>query len=211
MWVGNAAYEQLQLDLYGEIANAIFQAGKGIAPAKRGRALRPAIVEHLATAWQQPDDGIWEVRGGPQHFVHSKVMAWVAFDRAAKQLAREGLSDAARRWRWIAREIHAEVCRRGFNRQLNSFVQAYGSKQLDASLLLLPLVGFLPASDPRSKRNASSHRTPAANRPRIRLALRYRKGGRRSAGRQGRFFRLRLLARRQLPLAGPACGRTEAF
>jgi GH15 family glucan-1,4-alpha-glucosidase len=149
--VGNAAYEQLQLDVYGEIVGAIFHAGKGIAPTERGRALRPGIMEHLATAWEQPDEGIWEVRGGPQHFVHSKVMAWVAFDRAAKQLAREGLSDAARRWRWIAREIHAEVCRRGFDRQLNSFVQAYGSKQLDASLLLLPLVGFLPAAVPRIK------------------------------------------------------------
>ena len=149
--VGNAAYEQLQLDVYGEIAGAIFQAGKGLAPTKRGQALRPEIMEHLATAWQQPDEGIWEVRGGPQHFVHSKVMAWVAFDRAAKLLAREGLSDAARRWRWIAREIHAEVCRRGFDRQLNSFVQAYGSKHLDASLLLLPLVGFLQPADPRIK------------------------------------------------------------
>lgn len=88
-------------------------------------------------------------RGGPQHFVHSKVMAWVSFDRAASEVAAEGLNEEARRWREIAEQIHAEVCERRFDRELNSFVQAYGSKRLDASLLLIPLVGFLPASDPR--------------------------------------------------------------
>jgi GH15 family glucan-1,4-alpha-glucosidase len=88
-------------------------------------------------------------RGGPQHFVHSKVMAWVSFDRAASEVAAEGLNEEARRWREIADQIHAEVCERRFDRELNSFVQAYGSKRLDASLLLIPLVGFLPASDPR--------------------------------------------------------------
>jgi GH15 family glucan-1,4-alpha-glucosidase len=113
--------------------------------------LQPLIAEYLATAWRQPDEGIWEVRGGRQHFVHSKVMAWVAFDRAAIALAGRALDESARRWRAIADEIHAEVCERGFDPDLNSFVQAYGSKQLDASLLLLPLVGFLPAADPRIK------------------------------------------------------------
>jgi GH15 family glucan-1,4-alpha-glucosidase len=106
-------------------------------------------LEYLATVWRQPDEGIWEVRGGPQHFVHSKVMAWVAFDRAADPLAAEAFGDTSQRWREIADEIHTEVCERGFDRELNSFVQAYGSKRLDASLLLLPLVGFLPANDPR--------------------------------------------------------------
>jgi GH15 family glucan-1,4-alpha-glucosidase len=148
--IGNGAYEQLQLDVFGETADAVFQALKaGMAPSERGRALQPLIAEYLATAWRQPDEGIWEVRGGRQHFVHSKVMAWVAFDRAAIVLEGEGLKDPARRWRQIADEIHAEVCERGFDRDLNSFVQAYGSKQLDASLLLLPLVGFLPATDQR--------------------------------------------------------------
>jgi GH15 family glucan-1,4-alpha-glucosidase len=107
------------------------------------------LLEHLAGTWRQADEGIWETRGEPQHFVHSKVMAWVACDRIAKQLEHEGQDNEALPWHCLAQEIHAEVCDRGFDRDLNSFVQAYGSKQLDASFLLLPLVGFLPASDPR--------------------------------------------------------------
>jgi GH15 family glucan-1,4-alpha-glucosidase len=118
-------------------------------PSERGQALRPVVLEYLATAWRQPDEGVWETRGGRQHFVHSKVMAWVAFDRAANEMKAEGLNHSARRWREIADEIHAEICERGFDRDLNSFVQAYGSKRLDASLLMIPLVGFLPAADPR--------------------------------------------------------------
>ena len=120
-----------------------------MAPSERGHALRPVVLEYLATAWRQPDEGIWEVRGGRQHFVHSKVMAWVAFDRAANELETRAFNESGRRWREIADEIHAEVCERGFDRDLNSFVQAYGSKQLDASLLLIPMVGFLPPEDPR--------------------------------------------------------------
>ena len=148
--IGNAAYQQLQIDVFGEIADAMFQALKaGMEPSERGLALQPVIMEHLATAWRQPDEGIWETRGGRQHFVHSKVMAWVAFDRAATAMQAQGLDESARRWRAIADEIHAEVCERGFDCDLNSFVQAYGSKRLDASLLLMPLVGFLPAADPR--------------------------------------------------------------
>jgi GH15 family glucan-1,4-alpha-glucosidase len=106
-------------------------------------------LDYLAQAWRQPDEGIWEVRGGRQHFVHSRVMAWVAFDRAADELEAQAFHDSGRRWREIADEIHAEVCERGFDRDLNSFVQAYGSKRLDASLLLIPMVGFLPPEDPR--------------------------------------------------------------
>jgi GH15 family glucan-1,4-alpha-glucosidase len=111
--------------------------------------LRPVILEYLSTAWRQPDEGLWEVRSGPQHFVHSKVMAWVAFDRAAKGVAEGAYDEPEQRWRESANEIHAQICERGFDRELNSFVQAYGSKRLDAGLLLIPLVGFLPASDPR--------------------------------------------------------------
>jgi GH15 family glucan-1,4-alpha-glucosidase len=148
--IGNAAHEQLQLDVFGEIADALFQTLKaGMQPPERAQALRPVVLEYLATAWRQPDEGIWEVRGGPQHFVHSKVMAWVAFDRAAHELEAQAFRDSAPAWRAIADEIHAEVCERGFDRDLNSFVQTYGSKRLDASLLLIPLVGFLPATDPR--------------------------------------------------------------
>jgi GH15 family glucan-1,4-alpha-glucosidase len=118
-------------------------------PLERGRTLRPLILEYLAEAWRQPDEGIWEVRGGPQHFVHSKVMAWVAFDRAAHDVGVKAFRDPGQRWRAVADEIHAEVCERGFDRELNSFVQAYGSQRVDASLLLISLVGFLPADDPR--------------------------------------------------------------
>jgi GH15 family glucan-1,4-alpha-glucosidase len=148
--IGNAAYEQLQIDVFGEIADAMLQTLKGGMPASpRGRAIRPVVMEYLSKAWRQPDEGIWEVRGGPQHFVHSKVMAWVAFDRAADEVASETYSESGQRWREIADEIHAEVCERGFDAELGSFVQSYGSKRLDANLLLIPLVGFLPANDPR--------------------------------------------------------------
>ena len=146
--IGNAAYEQLQIDVFGEIFDALFQTLKaGMQPPERARALRPVVLEYLTEAWRQPDEGIWETRGGREHFVHSKVMAWVAFDRAADST--KAFNESGRRWREIADEIHAEVCERGFDRELNSFVQAYESKRLDASLLLIPLVGFLPASDPR--------------------------------------------------------------
>ncbi len=148
--VGNGASEQLQLDVFGEVSDALFQALKaGMQPTERNRALRSAVLDHLATVWRQPDEGIWEVRGGRQHFVHSKVMAWVAFDRAANDLAARAFRDPPERWRAIADEIHAEICTRGFDSELGSFVQAYGSRRLDASLLLIPLVGFLPANDPR--------------------------------------------------------------
>jgi GH15 family glucan-1,4-alpha-glucosidase len=123
----------------------------GMQISERGRAMRPLVMEYLARAWREPDEGIWEVRGGPQHFVHSKVMAWVAFDRVAQEYDAEGLREEAVRWRAVADEVHAQVCERGFDRERNSFVQAYGSKRLDASLLLIPLVGFLPATDERMR------------------------------------------------------------
>ena len=148
--IGNGASQQLQLDVFGEIMDAMLQTLKaGMAPTAHIRAVREVILNYLASAWRGPDEGIWEVRGGRQHFVHSKVMAWVAFDRAASALAAQAFDESGRRWRAIADEIHAEVCERGFDRELNSFVQAYGSKELDASLLLIALVGFLPPEDPR--------------------------------------------------------------
>jgi GH15 family glucan-1,4-alpha-glucosidase len=148
--IGNDAARQLQLDVFGEIADVMLQTQKaGMPPSERGQALRPVVLNYLATAWRQPDEGIWEVRGGRQQFVHSKVMSWVAFDRAANELEAQAFNESGRRWREIADEIHAEVCQQGFDRDLNSFVQAYGSKRLDASLLLIPMVGFLPPEDPR--------------------------------------------------------------
>jgi GH15 family glucan-1,4-alpha-glucosidase len=148
--IGNAAAQQLQIDIFGEVADTIFQALKaGMKPSKRQHATRLVVFEHLATAWREPDEGIWEVRGERQHFVHSKVMAWVAFDRAANDEKAE--ADSRQRWREIANEIHAEICERGFDSELNSFVQAYGSKRLDASLLRMSPVGFLPPDEPRMR------------------------------------------------------------
>jgi GH15 family glucan-1,4-alpha-glucosidase len=147
--IGNDAAHQTQLDIFGEIFDTFYQTYlHGLPPVERGPAIGQAVLGHLADIWDQPDEGIWEVRGPPQHFTHSKVMAWVAFDRAIKISERLG-TDWAERWRQLRDEIHADVCEKAFDRELGSFVQAYGSKALDASLLLLPLVGFLPPTDPR--------------------------------------------------------------
>ena len=148
--IGNAAVSQFQLDVYGEIADAMFQATRGgLATPERAAALRKLVLEYVAQVWREPDEGIWEIRGERRHFTHSKVMAWVAFDRSSRTAAAIGDEAAARGWRRIADEIHAEVCSKGFDPALGSFVQYYGSQQVDASLLQIPLVDFLPASDPR--------------------------------------------------------------
>jgi len=148
--IGNAASEQLQLDVYGEIMDVLHQGRHGkLAPDDAGWQLQLALIEHLAQVWDQPDRGMWEVRGRSQHFTYSKVMAWVAFDRAICSAEQFGLEAPLTRWRRLRRHIHAQVCARGFDRKLGSFVRSYGSKQLDASLLLLPLVGFLQPRDAR--------------------------------------------------------------
>jgi GH15 family glucan-1,4-alpha-glucosidase len=148
--IGNAAASQLQLDVFGEIADAMFQARlRGMPGSARSRAIGGALLDHLEHTWRQPDEGIWEVRGPRQHFTHSKVMAWVAFDRAVKAVQHLGIDGPVDRWSAIRDEIHNEVCRKAFDAELGSFVQAYGSKAVDANLLLLPLVGFLPADDVR--------------------------------------------------------------
>ncbi len=148
--VGNAASNQLQLDIYGEISDALYQARKLNLPKNEPSVeLQRALLEHLEKIWQEPDEGIWEVRGQRRHFTYSKVMAWVAFDRAVKSCEEFGLKGPVGHWREVRGRIHQDVCQQGFNPELNSFVQSYGSKELDASLLLLPLVGFLPADDPR--------------------------------------------------------------
>src|SRR6202045_1914916 len=152
--IGHAAVQQTQLDVYGEVLDALYVAQcHGLPTVDRAIAIGSSVLGHLARIWRQPDEGIWEVRGPPQHFTHSKVMAWVAFDRAVKfreqlgeQVGGAGEVEGLRR---IRDEIHQDVCQRGFDLDLGSFVQAYGSKALDASLLLLPLVGFLPPTDPR--------------------------------------------------------------
>ena len=153
--IGNAAVQQTQLDVYGEVLDALYVAHcHGLPTLDRAVAIGSNILGHLARIWRQPDEGIWEVRGPPQHFTHSKVMAWVAFDRAVKIQEQvggqvDGGDDPIESLRRTRDEIHHDVCRRGFDPELGSFVQAYGSKSLDASLLLLPLVGFLPPTDPR--------------------------------------------------------------
>jgi GH15 family glucan-1,4-alpha-glucosidase len=111
--------------------------------------LQSKLLEHVARVWRQPDQGMWEVRAGPRHFTYSKVMAWVAVDRAIQGMEQFHLKGPIRQWRQLRRRIHEDVCRNGFNARLNSFVQCYGSRELDASLLLMPLTGFLPAEDPR--------------------------------------------------------------
>ncbi|MGB6194386.1 MAG: glycoside hydrolase family 15 protein [Terracidiphilus sp.] len=150
--VGNAAAEQVQLDIYGEMLDCFFhaQASMGRHTERDFRVLA-ALLEHLESIWEQPDQGIWEVRGKPQHFTYSKMMAWVAFDRAV--LLAEQLKYAApvERWKRLRDTIHAQICARAYSEKHGSFMQAYGSEQLDASLLLMPLVGFLPASDARVK------------------------------------------------------------
>jgi GH15 family glucan-1,4-alpha-glucosidase len=148
--VGNAAHEQLQLDVYGELLDCFYQARRfGIEPDPWAWRLEQALLEALATRWREPDHGIWEVRGPRRHFTHSKVMAWVAFDRAIKSCEHLGLEGPTERWRVLRDEIHAEVCARGFDRARNTFTQSYGRPELDASLLMVPLVGFLPPDDAR--------------------------------------------------------------
>lgn len=147
---GNAAYSQFQLDIYGEISDTLFECRRvGMGPIEeKGGGVVHALLDFLETGWEKPDEGIWEVRGPRRHFTHSKMMAWVAMDRAVRSMEKGWLPYNAN-WPVLRDRIHAQVCLEGFNPALNSFVQFYGSKHLDASLLMMPLVGFLPANDPR--------------------------------------------------------------
>jgi GH15 family glucan-1,4-alpha-glucosidase len=148
--VGNAAHAQLQLDVYGELIDAFHQSRVAELKLDVGSwDLECIVLDHLAEVWNQPDNGIWERRGDGAHYVSSKVMIWVAFDRGIKSAEQFGFDAPLDRWRSLRDQIHREVCDRGFDRELNSFVMSYGSPWLDASILLLPSVGFLPASDPR--------------------------------------------------------------
>ncbi|MFJ9913174.1 glycoside hydrolase family 15 protein [Actinacidiphila glaucinigra] len=148
---GNAAAQQLQLDVYGEVLDSLFLARDfGLRDEPHAWAVQRTLMDFLETKWREPDEGLWEVRGARQHFVHSKVMAWAAADRAVRTL--EGLphlSGDADSWRAMRSEVHREVCRKGFDRERNTFTQYYGSKELDAATLLIPQVGFLPVTDSR--------------------------------------------------------------
>ncbi|MCP3385317.1 glycoside hydrolase family 15 protein [Bradyrhizobium sp. CCGUVB4N] len=149
--VGNAAHAQLQLDVYGELIDAFHQSrmAKLKLDDEANWALECAVLQHLAEVWNQPDHGIWERRGQPRHYVFSKVMTWVAFDRGIKSAETFGFKAPLLHWRALREAIHRDVCNRGFDAEANAFVESYGSKLLDASVLLLPAVGFLPAGDPR--------------------------------------------------------------
>ncbi len=148
--IGNAAAGQLQIDIFGELLDALYQARKhGLTDDDDDWPVQIQLLKHLEGVWEQPDEGIWEIRGAPQHFVYSKVMAWVAFDRAIKTVEEFGLQGPVDDWRKLRDKIHEDVCDKGFNKKLNAFTQAYGSEAMDASVLLASLTGFLKADDPR--------------------------------------------------------------
>ncbi len=150
--IGNKASGQLQLDTFGEVLDTLYRARcHDLYPLqdKSGDALELPLLQHLEEVWEDPDAGLWEFRSGRLQFTQSKVMAWVAFDRGIRMVEKFGMKGPVERWRKTRTKIHDQVCKRGFHKGLNSFTQAYGNKHLDASLLMLPLVGFLPITDPR--------------------------------------------------------------
>ncbi len=148
--IGNAAHTQRQLDVFGELLDALYQARRGGLPEnKRAWAIQCALLDHLKEIWKEPDEGIWEMRGGAKHFTYSKIMAWVAFDRAIKSADEFEMDGPVDDWKVQRAAIQEDVCRRGYDEQRKTFVQVYGESQLDASLLLIPAVGFLPPEDPR--------------------------------------------------------------
>jgi len=148
--IGNGAVEQLQLDVYGEIMDTLHVARtRGLPPDENTWRIQKVLMGHLEKIWRQPDNGIWEIPGARRHMTHSKIMVWVAFDRAVKAVERFGLDGPVERWRALRQEVHDDVCERGFDAEKNSFVQVYGSREVDASLLLIPALGFLPPGDPR--------------------------------------------------------------
>lgn len=148
--IGNNAVGQLQLDVYGEVMNALHLARVGgLQTGETVWSLQCVMLDHLETIWREPDEGIWEVRSGRHQFTFSKVMSWVAFDRAIRSAEKFGLPGPLERWRAVREFIHADVCEQGFSKRVGAFTQMYGSDELDASLLLLPLIGFLPPEDPR--------------------------------------------------------------
>ncbi len=150
--IGNAAADQFQLDIYGEIMDAFYQGQRGgLAPVDSNSDLLRALLDHLADVWREPDEGLWEVRGPRQHFTYSKAMAWLAFDRAVKSAEQFGLKGPVEHWKSLRQEIHDDICAKAYNADRGAFMQSYGSNALDASVLMMPLVGFLPMTDPRMR------------------------------------------------------------
>ena len=180
--IGNAASGQYQLDVYGEVMSALYSSAKAEGVQSRAAwGLQTQLVEFLETGWKEPDDGIWEVRGPRRHFTHSKVMAWVAVDRAVRTLEEwPDLEGPLDEWRTLRDDIFTEVCEKGFNKKVGAFTQYYGSDQLDASVLMIPLVGFLPPTDPRGEHGGGG--AAGAHGPRLRAALPHRPTTVRSTG-----------------------------
>jgi GH15 family glucan-1,4-alpha-glucosidase len=148
--IGNAAWQQTQLDVFGELMATAFLARRaGLEASDFTWSLLKNLMEHVEKIWAEPDEGIWEIRGPRRHFTHSKIMAWVAFDRLVKIAEQFGLEGPVERWARTRARIHEDVCTKGYDSKRNTFVQYYGSEELDASLLMIPLIGFLPATDPR--------------------------------------------------------------
>lgn len=148
--VGNAAHNQRQLDIFREVMDALHQARQGGLSTKEACwSLQRELLAHLDTIWRERDEGVWEVRSEPRHFTYSKAMAWLAYDRAVKSAEAFGLPGPVDHWRLVRAAIQRDICERGFDAELGSFVRAYGGKELDASLLLLPAIGFLPPQDVR--------------------------------------------------------------
>jgi len=211
--VGNAAAGQFQLDVYGELAEAHYAlvVRNGFAAGQQDVIRR--VLAMLERAWREPDEGIWEIRGPRRHFTYSKVMAWAAFDRAVKLADRTGMAGLRQRWRALRDEIHAEVCRQSFDRARNSFVQSYGSGQLDASLLRLPAVGFLPATDPRITATIAAIRDELAVGDG--LLLRYSPGAQGSvdglAGGEGAFLACSFWLADALALSGQRAQARDLF
>ena len=150
--IGNAAYQQFQLGVYGETMGALYVAHeRGVEIDESAWEMISILLEHVEAIWDTPDSGIWESRAEPLHYTHSKVQAWHAFDAAVKAIDAFGFSGPRARWQAVAGRIHADVCAKAFDAKRNTFVQSYGSSALDASLLMMPLIGFLPADDPRMR------------------------------------------------------------
>ncbi|MEV5410628.1 glycoside hydrolase family 15 protein [Thermopolyspora sp. NPDC052614] len=148
--IGNGAVDQLQLDVYGEVMNCLYLArDNGLSADDRAWAIQRELLDFLESNWDRPDEGLWEVRGPRRHFVHSKLMAWVALDRGVRQVERFGRNGPAARWSELRDRVHAEICAKGYDPARNTFTQSYGSRELDAALLLIPQTGFLPPDDPR--------------------------------------------------------------
>ncbi len=210
--IGNAASDQFQLDIYGEVMDAMHLARTvGIATAADSWALQCHLVEFVEKHWMEPDDGIWEVRGVRRHFTHSKMMAWVAIDRAVKGVESFGLEGDGERWRRLRQTMHDEICRQGYNPALKAFTQFYGSDQLDASLLMMPLVGFLPATDARVVGTVEAiQRNIVADRLVYRYHPEKSKGRGRAAPGRGRLPPVLVLAGRLPPPDGAGKGGAGA-